>query len=249
MDELKQQESFNEEGITLSELLKIVWNNITIVFLVTLWVTIIGTVYTFYFIDEEYTSETSIMVQVDLSTGDSTSVSETEINIANKLIATYKEFVVSDKVLSAVVNEPEGLPEDYDLAKLKKSITVTSSTSVLIIYIEVVNENPELACEIAQLLVEKSILIANDQENGYVLLRDKLVLLDEATVPTAASAPNKLLNVVISFLIGGILSLGIIFIKELFNNKFQSVSEMERYLNINVIAAVPGTIKERKLVD
>lgn len=249
MDELKQQENFNEEGITLSELLKIVWNNITIVFLVTLWVTIIGVVYTFYLIDEEYTAETSIMVQVDLSTDDQTSVSETEINIANKLIATYKEFVVSDKVLSTVVRDLEGLPDDYSLAALKKSITVSSSASVLIIYIEVVNEDPILASDIAKQLVENSIMIANDQQNGYVLLRDKLVLLDEATIPTEPSAPNKILNVVISFLIGGILSLGIIFIKELFNNKFQSVTEMERYLNINVIAAVPGTIKERKLVD
>jgi capsular polysaccharide biosynthesis protein len=248
MDELKQQqENPVEEGITLSELLKIVWNNITIVFLVTFWVTIIGVVYTFYLVDPEFTAETSIMVQVDLSNPDITQ--STEIDIANKLMATYKEFVVSDKVLTTVKNDITGLPSDYSLVDLKDSITVSSSTSVLIIYIEVVNENPALAEEIANQLVKNSILIANDDENGYVLLRDKLVLLDEATEPTAPSAPNKLLNVVISFLIGAILSLGIVFIKELFNNKFQSTGEMERYLNINVIAAVPGVIKERKLVD
>jgi len=247
MDELKQQqEAPVEEGITLSELLKIVWNNITIVFLVTFWITVLGVVYTFYLVDPEYTAETSIMVQVDLS--DNTSQS-TEIDIANKLIATYKEFVVSDKVLNTVISDIDSLPDDYSLSALKDSITVTSSTSVLIIYIKVVNDNPALAEEIANQLVENSILIADDQENGYVLFRDKLVLLDEATEPTAPSAPNKLLNVVISFLIGAILSLGIIFVKELFNNKFQSTAEMERYLNINVIAAVPGVIKERKLVD
>lgn len=247
MDELKQQqETPQEEGITLSELLKIVWNNITLVFLVTFWVTVIGVVYTFYLVDPEYTAETSIMVQVDLS--DNTSQS-TEIDIANKLIATYKEFVVSDKVLNTVISDVAALPDDYSLSALKESITVTSSTSVLIIYIKVVNDNPALAKEIANQLVENSILIADDQENGYVLLRDKLVLLDEATEPTTPSAPNKILNVVISFLIGAILSLGIVFVKELFNNKFQSTGEMERYLNINVIAAVLGVIKERKLVD
>ena len=247
MDELKQQqETPQEEGITLSELLKIVWNNITLVFLVTFWVTVLGVVYTFYLVDPEYTAETSIMVQVDLS--DNTSQS-TEIDIANKLIATYKEFVVSDKVLNTVISDVAALPDDYSLSALKESITVTSSTSVLIIYIKVVNDNPALAKEIANQLVENSILIADDQENGYVLLRDKLVLLDEATEPTTPSAPNKILNVVISFLIGAILSLGIVFVKELFNNKFQSTGEMERYLNINVIAAVPGVIKERKLVD
>jgi len=247
MDELKQQESFVEEGITLSELLKIVWNNITLVALVTLWVTIFGFIYTFILVSPEYTSETSIMVQVDI-TG-TTLTEQNAISIAQNLIATYKEFVVSDTVLSSVVADIEGLSADYSLTALKNSISVSSSTSVLIIYIEVVNESPELAAEIANQLVENSILIADDDAIGYTLLQNKMKLLDPATVAVEPSAPNKPLNIVISFLIGVILALGIVFIKELFNNKFQSAVEMEKYLNINVIAAVPGTIKERKLVD
>jgi len=247
MDDLKQQESYVEEGITLSELLKIVWNNVTLVALVTLWVTIFGFIYTYIIVDEEYTSETSIMVQVDI-TG-TTLTEQNAISIAQNLIATYKEFVVSDTVLSSVLIDNELIPDTYSLVALKNSITVSSSTSVLIIYIEVVNESPELAAEIANQLVAESIRIADNDEIGYKLLQNKMKLLDPATVPVIPSAPNKPLNIVISFLIGVILALGIVFVKELFNNKFQSAVEMEKYLNINVIAAVPGTIKERKLVD
>ena len=68
-------------------------------------------------------------------------------------------------------------------------------------------------------------------------------------MPSVPSAPNKLLNIVISILLGGIVSLAFVFVKELFNNKYQSASEMEKHLGVKVIAAVPGTIKERKLVD
>jgi len=81
------------------------------------------------------------------------------------------------------------------------------------------------------------------------LLQDKLQVLDVAQLPVNPTSPNKILNVIISLLLGGILALGIVFVKELFNNKFQSTQELERTLKINVIAAVPGTIKERKLVD
>lgn len=246
MNDLNQQEILNEEGITLSELFRIIWTNIYLVLFVTMWITVFGLVYTYVGITPLYTAETSIMVQVDVTS--TTTSEQSAIYVAQNLIATYKEFVVSEKVLSTVIAD---VPELHNVSttSLKNSISVTSNTSVLIIYISVENASPELASEIANQLVENSIEIANDPGNAYVLLQDKLKLLDVAVAPTAPSSPNKLLNVVISFLLGAILSLGIVFVKELFNNKFQSTQELERYLKVNVIAAVPGTIKERKLVD
>jgi capsular polysaccharide biosynthesis protein len=209
-------------------------------------VTVFGFVYTFVIVNPKYTAETSIMVQVDISTN--VTSEQSAITVAQNMIATYKAFVISDKVLTAVRDDIPAIAE-VSLTSIKDSISVSTTTSVLIIYIEVVNEDPALAAEIANKLVEDSIAIANDEGNEYVLLQDKLKVLDVATQPTSPSSPNKVLNVAIAFLVGAILSLGVVFLKELFNNKFQSTSDMERYLNINVIAAVPGSIKERKLVD
>nr|HPJ24447.1 GNVR domain-containing protein [Bacillota bacterium] len=117
------------------------------------------------------------------------------------------------------------------------------------INISVENASPALAQEIANTLVTNSIAIADDEENGFKLLQSKLKMLDVAELPTSPSSPNKMLNIVISVLLGGIVALGLVFVKELFNNKFQSATEMEKYLGIKVIAAVPGTMKERKQVE
>lgn len=247
MDEKNRQDIVTEEGITLSELFQIVWKNITLVILVTLWVTIIGVIYTFVVVEPTYTAEASIMVQTDVSS--TTPNEQSAIQVALALIPTYQDFMVSRKVLTSVVNDVPGLPENYSLSALKNSFTISRSTNSLVIYIKVVHKDPALAMEIANQLVENSILIADNEETDYRSLKDKLRIVDLAIQPTTPTAPNKPLNVIISFLLGGILSFGIIFIKELFNNKFQSSSEMEKYLGINVIAAVPGTVKERKLVD
>ena len=126
---------------------------------------------------------------------------------------------------------------------------MSTTTSVLIINISVENASPALAQEIANTLVTNSIAIADDEENGFKLLQSKLKMLDVAELPTSPSSPNKMLNIVISVLLGGIVALGLVFVKELFNNKFQSATEMEKYLGIKVIAAVPGTMKERKQVE
>jgi capsular polysaccharide biosynthesis protein len=247
MNELDQQQIVEEEGMTLQELFKIVWVNRILIILITLWIGVMGIVYTYVMVTPTYTAETSLIVQVDF---DSSEISEqSAISIAQNLIATYKEFVVSNLVLESVIEDVDGLPVDQSINGLQNSISISTQTSVLIIYISVESESAELAAEIANTLVNNSISIANDDEVGYVLLQDKLKVLDIAVAPTVPSSPNKILNIVISVLLGGIISLAFVFIKELFNNKYQSASEMEKHLGIKVIAAVPGTIKERKLVD
>ncbi len=247
MNDMNQQPLVEEEGMTLQELFHIVWLNRALIFLVTLWVAVLGVVYTYVIVTPQYTAETSLIVQFDI--GDTSNSEYYALNIAQNLIATYKEFVVTNLVLNSVVDDVEELPADYPLSSLSNSISISTTSGVLIIWIRVENQSPALAAEIANTLVANSIAIANDEENGYMLLQNKLKVLDIAEVPTAPSSPNKLLNIVISILLGGILALGIVFIKELFNNKFQSSSEMEKYLSIKVIAAVPGTMRERKQVE
>ena len=247
MNELNQQPLIEEEGMTLQELFRIVWLNKALIILVTLWIAVIGIVYTYVVVTPKYTAETSLIVQVD---GEQSGTSEqSAISVAQNLIGTYKEFVVSNLVLESVIEDVDGLEDGYSFDALRNSISISTTTGVLIIRISVENESAELAAEIADTLVANSIAIANDEDNAYVFLQDKLKLLDVAEIETNPSSPNKMLNIVISFLLGGILSLGIVFVKELFNNKFQSASEMEKYLNLKVIAAVPGTMKERKLVE
>lgn len=241
------QEVVTEEGITLSDLFQIVWKNLTLVILVTFWVTILGVIYTFVMVEPTYTAEASIMVQTDISS--TTPNEQSAIQVALALIPTYQDFMVSRKVLSSVVNDLEELPANYSLSALKNSFTISRATNSLVIYIKVVHKDPVIAQKIANELVRNSIEIADNDATDYRSLKDKLRIVDEAVVPTSPTSPNKPLNVIISFLLGGILSMGIIFVKELFNNKFQSSQEMERFLGLNVIAAVPGTVKERKLVD
>jgi capsular polysaccharide biosynthesis protein len=151
---------------------------------------------------------------------------------------------MTDLVLDAVIAEIPSL-SNMTSAQLASKITISTVTSVPIIDISVEDESAILAQAIANKLIDKMV----EKSDNYLLIKDRIKPIDYAKHPSVPSSPNKLLNIVISVLIGGILSLGIVFVKELFNNKFKSAEEMEKYLSINVIASVPGTVKERKLVD
>jgi capsular polysaccharide biosynthesis protein len=240
VQELKPE--FVEEGISLTDLFKIIWSNIIIVFLVTLWVTVLGIIYTFVIVEPTYTAESSITIQVDIS--ETTTSDQSALSVSQNLVSFYKAFAVTDLVLNRVIEEIDAL-DGIKTTELRKMITVSTVASVPIIYIQVENTDNELAARIANSIIDNSIEAGAE----FRLLNDNLKALDPATVPLIQSSPNTILNVVISFILGGILSLGIVFLKEVLNNKFQSSQEMEKYLNINIIATVPGTVKERKLVD
>jgi capsular polysaccharide biosynthesis protein len=184
------------------------------------------------------------MIEVDPEKMVGTGSESGAVSLAQQLVITYKDFATDPLVLSSVIEE---IPQLAGLttSQLKEMITLSSVTSSVIVRIEVVSDSPELAALIANTLVLNSIELSEDHR----FLEGRVTQMLPAEAPSRPTSPNKILNVVISFLVGGILSLGIVFVKELFNNKFQSPAEMEKYLNINVIAAVPGTIKERKLVD
>ena len=234
------------EGISLQDLFKIVWNNIALILIITMWVVVIGIVYTFSVVKPTYTANTALVVQVDPETSGTNE--QSAIVIANNLIGTFKEFIVSNTVIESVIND---IPElnGVSISTIKNSVSISTISQVLIFYVSVEYSSPELAQEIANTLINNAIEIANDEVNPYIFLQNKLMVMDEALLPTAPSSPNKTLNIIISGLLGGIIALGVVFIKEFFNNKYKSVEELERHLNIKVIAAVPGTIKERKLVD
>ncbi len=245
MEENERQEVVSEEGMTFAQLMRIVWENILLIMLVTIWVTAFGLIYTFALVSPKYTAEGTVMVQAD---SNSDTPEQTAISIANALMTTYKEFVVSDLVLDSVLEDVEGIGDMSEEA-LQNSITISNTSGSFIIHVQVENTSPELAMNITNQIIANSIAIADDPDNGFDFLENKLKEVSPAKLPTEPSSPNKVLNVMISFILGLVLALLIVFFKELFNNKFQTKEDLEKVLNLRVIATVPGTIKERKLVD
>ncbi|MFW5793918.1 MAG: YveK family protein [Bacillota bacterium] len=243
MDEyLEQRNIEEEEGISLQDLLKIVWDNIALIIIIGFWTVVLGIVYTFVIVTPTYTATSKLMIQIDV---DNTSESEASlINSAMYLIGTYETLVITEKVLNAVIEDVDGL-EVESIQSLRNSISVSTKDRVLFLDLKVEHTDPVMAQTIVNSLAENSIEIANETDT----LKNRLTLHDEANLPVNPSSPNKVLNIAISFILGGILALGVVFIKEALNNKFKSEEEIEKYLKIKVLASVPGTIKDRKWVE
>ncbi|MGD9964784.1 MAG: YveK family protein [Candidatus Izemoplasmatales bacterium] len=234
------------DGISIQSLFKIIWNNIMVIIIITCITLAIGIFYTFSIVKPKYKANTSLIVEVD---SESSGINEQSgIVIANNLIGTFKEFVLSNTVLESVKADIPEL-DGVSLTTLKNSISVSTINQVLVFYVSVESTSPELAQNIANTLVTNAIEIANNEDDPYLFLQNKLRLLDSAILPESPSSPNKVVYVFISGFLGVIISIAIIFLKEFFDNKYKTVGDLEKHLNIKVLASVPSTIKGRKSVN
>lgn len=123
-------------------------------------------------------------------------------------------------VLDEQLNEQElffeGLPDNMiELARLKRDVTI----------------NEELFLTVSKQYAEMSLW----EQTQFGLGRP----VDDGYIPEQPVKPNKKLYVLVGFILGGILSVGFIFIREAFNTRIDSVEKLKRF-DPPLLAVIPS---------
>ena len=94
----------DNEEIDLKEILKLFWNKRIIIIITTVVAIIFGLAYTMYFKEPKYTSTTSLVLAQQESEGTNKAVTQTDVTLNDKLIATYKELAKRNSIVREVIN-------------------------------------------------------------------------------------------------------------------------------------------------
>lgn len=192
---------------------------------------------TFYIIEPEYESNTTILINTN--DGDSTKISTEDINVSQKLAVTYGEIIKSRAVLNEVINNL-GLDTSYE--QLKSCISVSTVNDTELINITVTYNDSEMSYKIADNLSEVFVNKATSLGNG-----DNIQIIDSPVVPENKSKPSLITNISISVILGLMFSLFIVFLKEYFNDKITTSEDIERYLKLPLLGIIPLKITNRKI--
>ena len=228
------------EGISLGDLFRILWKNIILLIIITMTIIALGTVYTYAAVKPKYKSTASVIVSIMQG---STIDYVNSLRVAGSVAQLVKEDIVLNEVADSLNVESEE-KEDF-VRKLKSNIDVTSSSSSYIVSISVTltdkDKTKVLTNEIAQSLIK----VINDPNNdSLTFLRNSVSLTTPAKEGTYVS-PNKILYIAISLFAGLIVSVSVIFVKELFSNKFKNKADVEAIYKENII----GIFYDNKKLD
>lgn len=175
-----------------------------------------------------YQSVTKIFV---LSQQDVNYLTSTDIQLSSYLTRDYAELIKSRTVAQEVIDRLElnMAPE-----ALIGQVYVYTQSDTRIVTIIVTNEDPALAQELANVIREVSAKQFVD-----VMGVEAVNMVDEANLPTAPSSPNVRKNVLMGFSWGCLLAIALILLLHLLDDTVKNEEDVERYLGLNVLAAIP----------
>lgn len=198
-------------------------------------------VISFFVIKPVYQASTTLIVGKKAAESGQEAVKMLDNNVlqANQQLAkTYALIAQSRTVEEKVIEE---LDLELTVEGLDRLISINQVKTTEILEIRVSNTNSELAASIANTM-------AQEFSKAVIEIKkvDSVSIVDTAVIPDKPIKPNKLLNILIAFVAGLMVSLGLVFLLEYMDNTVKTSSDVEKLLGIPVLGIIPDYEWENK---
>jgi len=222
-----EKKSFEDE-INLGWLLYALLNKIWIIIVVAVVFACGTAAYTFFKIEPTYTSTSTMLVL----TKETTLTSLADLQIGSQLTKDYTVLITSRPVLEEVI---VNLDLDMNYKQLRQQVAFENPEDTRILMISVTLNNAKMAKTVVdELAVVSSEFIADKMEVSAPKI------IEEGEVSGIKTGPNISRNTLIGFLAGALLVCVIVVIMELLDDSIQTEDDIEKYLDIPMLALVPA---------
>lgn len=222
-------ESDDYDTIDLLEVFAIVRQHILIVILATVIAAVAGFSVSRFLLVPQY--EASALMIVNTRQDTTANVTSDQINSATKLVSTYSIIIKSDTVLQQVINNL-GLSLTY--SELQERVTVSAVDDTQVMKITVRSDNIEWARQVCEQITQIAPdVILESVEAGSVKL------ISQASANPDPVSPNVKRNTAVAAMLGLALSLGVIILREMLDNKIKTEEDVRKYLDMPVIGVIP----------
>lgn len=216
----------------LKDYLKVLLKRKWIIISVTLVATILSAVVTLFVIDKTYKADISVIIGQDPQLrAENPKQSVNDIMMYKQMVKTYSEFSKSRKVLDDVIYK---LNLNMNANTLLTKISVSPKADTEFLTISVKDKDPEMAKRIANQIAFSLKEVSND-----VKKMDNVQILDEAQFPKNPSSPNTKMNIAIAFVLGLMISIGIVFLIDFLDDTVKTDEDIEALLGIPVLGTIP----------
>lgn len=189
--------------------------------------------YTKVCITPQYSAKSVIYVL----TKTTTVTSIADIQLSSKLTTDFQTLIKTRPSLETVIDNL-GLDLTYD--QLAGKIVINNPADTRFLEITVTDADPELARDIANELADVAI-----DRISYIMNTDKPKLVEGAIIPKRPSSPDLMRNALFGAVVGAILMVIWILIQYFMDDTLKTEDDVRKYLNLNVLAAIPINKKKK----
>ncbi len=190
------------------------------------------------YIDKVYQGQTTMFIGKEKGALSDIGISFTDIQTYNQLIIDYKEIANSRLVIMATM---KNLNINMDLVEFRKHLSIDIVENSRLFTVSYSSTDPVLAAKIANELAKQLTIAVSE-----IVTVENIRIIDKALVPIEPVSPQVNLITFLSGVIGIILGLFIIYLREIFDDSFSSQESIETELQLTVMAMIPKFKKAAK---
>ena len=226
----------NEENINISDILDALKKRYKIIIAITLAFTIIAGLVSFFVIKPKYEVTTKLFIgKEQTKTQDFNS---NDITMYQKLLSTYAEVVTTNDLVEKAIESgniklKEGSMNET-LRYVEKNLKVTPRADTQILEISYTGTDKQEAVNIVQNITDQFI-----KESKKLIPDGNIKVIQKAKIPEKPVSPNKKLNILIAFVLGLMVSIGLSLLLEFMDNTYKSKEELEKVSGLPVLGTIP----------
>ena len=223
----KHYDSDEEIEIDLREIFYALWKRAWMIVLALIIGGGLTAAYCKVILIPQYTSTSMVYVL----SKETTLTSLADLQIGSQLTKDYKVLATSRPVLQEVI-DTLGLDRDYD--DLKSSLVLGNPADTRVLSISIEDPDPARAKAIVDTVARVS-----SRHIGDIMEMTPPKIIEEGIVSTDKSSPHVTKNSLIGGLSAAMLVCFLITLQVILNDTIRTEEDVEKYLGISVLAAVP----------
>lgn len=218
----------------LKDMFRIVWRRAGIIAAIVLLACLAAGFVSVYLLQPEYEASTKLIVNKSSAAEDGEALlSWDDVTVNIQLISTYKELILTGAIMDEVVRQH---PE----------IGLTSRELMQKVNVSSVNETQVMTVVARDASYERAALIVNAVSTIFqskvieIMKVDNVTILNRASTDEKAApvSPNPPMNVMISFVLALIFSVGVVFLIEHLDDTIKNEKDVLKYAELPALATI-----------
>lgn len=188
---------------------------------------LVSGIYTVFYVTPLYEATSTIYV---LSRSDS-AINMADLQIGSALTSDYIKVFKMWEVHAEVISNL-GLP--YTYREMREHLSVDNDADTRMLDITFTSASAEEAARVANEYAQVA-----SQYIADTMSTEKPNIMSVALVPTNPVSPNKTRNIMLGFILGAALAMGIVTVRMLMDDKYKTAEDIRKYTGLVTLAVVP----------
>ncbi|HBI6897055.1 TPA: capsular biosynthesis protein [Clostridium perfringens] len=222
-----------ENTISLQEIAYALKKRWKLIVLITIAATLVSAILSFFVIKPKYEATTKLFIGKQESQ-DNNAYNNNDVMMYQQLMKTYAQLVKTSDLVTKAVKSADLDYNQKDIKGILDNLNATPSAETQILDLSYKGGNPKDVLKLTEAITNEFIA-----ESKELIPNGNVQVIQKPQLPEHPVSPNKTLNILIAFILGLMVGVGVVLLLEYLDNTFKSREDLEKTLDLPIIGTIP----------